>query len=234
MSQAERRPGPAGGPHPAGGGVGAAARARRAAPDLLLGPPRSDSLVAGLELRRARWPAAQVLRGRSARRERRRTPGCPARAARADARSALPVPDRRLPRCPLRSPALPSRPRSRSGWGLQPRSLSAWWSVRWRWPPPIAGRSCEDSRMPGSPTRICLGMAQATALAPGVSRHGAALAAGRLRCFTRADAEHFAGLVAAPADRAEPSAAHPSPPRRVWPPGSWPRRRRCICLHPRI
>ncbi|MHB1539607.1 MAG: undecaprenyl-diphosphate phosphatase, partial [Solirubrobacteraceae bacterium] len=46
---------------------------------------------------------------------------------------------------------------------------------------------------------FALGLAQASALAPGVSRHGATLAAGRARGFARTDADSLSWLTGLPA-----------------------------------
>jgi len=50
----------------------------------------------------------------------------------------------------------------------------------------------------GARDALCLGLAQAFALIPGVSRNGATLAAARLRRFTRADANRLSRHVALP------------------------------------
>ena len=61
--------------------------------------------------------------------------------------------------------------------------------ARWRWPPPTraaAGRGEREDA--GAADALCLGLAQACALMPGVSRNGATLAAARARGFAREDA----------------------------------------------
>ncbi|MGN6167660.1 MAG: undecaprenyl-diphosphate phosphatase, partial [Solirubrobacteraceae bacterium] len=50
----------------------------------------------------------------------------------------------------------------------------------------------------GASDAVWLGLAQASALYPGVSRGGATLAAARLRCFKRADAQHLSRELALP------------------------------------
>jgi undecaprenyl-diphosphatase len=55
-----------------------------------------------------------------------------------------------------------------------------------------------DSRQAGATDALCLGIAQACALVPGVSRNGATLAAARLRHFTREDANKLSRHVALP------------------------------------
>ncbi|HEV7942176.1 MAG TPA: undecaprenyl-diphosphate phosphatase [Solirubrobacteraceae bacterium] len=50
----------------------------------------------------------------------------------------------------------------------------------------------------GAADALALGLAQASALMPGVSRRGATLAAARLRGFSRADADELSWLVAIP------------------------------------
>lgn len=62
-----------------------------------------------------------------------------------------------------------------------------------RWAP--AGRSREDA---GAADALALGVAQACALVPGVSRNGATLTAARLRGFDRADANTLSRHVALP------------------------------------
>jgi undecaprenyl-diphosphatase len=56
-------------------------------------------------------------------------------------------------------------------------------------------RTREDSRLADA---LWLGVAQACALVPGVSRNGATLTAARLLCFTRADADTLSRHVALP------------------------------------
>ncbi len=60
---------------------------------------------------------------------------------------------------------------------------------------PRAGRRFEDA---GPRDGLALGLAQAVALIPGVSRYGAALAAGRARGFTRGDAQALSWHAALP------------------------------------
>lgn len=54
------------------------------------------------------------------------------------------------------------------------------------------------SQEAGAIDALCLGLAQATALIPGVSRNGATLAAARMRRFTREDANRLSRHVALP------------------------------------
>jgi undecaprenyl-diphosphatase len=56
-------------------------------------------------------------------------------------------------------------------------------------------RRCEDARAVDG---LALGIAQASALIPGVSRNGATLAAARARGFSRGDADRLSWLVALP------------------------------------
>jgi undecaprenyl-diphosphatase len=58
-----------------------------------------------------------------------------------------------------------------------------------------AGRSCEGARASDG---LVLGLAQASALIPGVSRSGATLTAARARGFARGDAERLSWLLALP------------------------------------
>jgi undecaprenyl-diphosphatase len=61
---------------------------------------------------------------------------------------------------------------------------------------PAAGARARDEA--GALDALCLGLAQATALIPGVSRNGATLAAARLRGFGREDANALSRHVALP------------------------------------
>ena len=67
-----------------------------------------------------------------------------------------------------------------------------------RWCGPTAGRSGASARTPGVVDALCLGLAQACALMPGISRNGATLAAARARGFTREDANVLSRHVALP------------------------------------
>ena len=62
-------------------------------------------------------------------------------------------------------------------------------------PPRDGGRSCEHARLRDG---VALGVAQATALVPGVSRSGATLTAARSRGFSRASAHALCWAVALP------------------------------------
>ncbi len=64
----------------------------------------------------------------------------------------------------------------------------------------IADRRCGQRRIEqaGAADALALGLAQASALMPGVSRRGATLAAARLRGFSRADADELSWLTAIP------------------------------------
>lgn len=74
--------------------------------------------------------------------------------------------------------------------GLICGSLVMAWADRW----PQTRSSLEA----GATDALWLGIAQACALIPGVSRNGATLAAARLRCFTREDANRLSRHVALP------------------------------------
>ena len=99
---------------------------------------------------------------------------------------------------PPRSPATPWSARSSSGSALRRRSPPASCAVRWRWSGPTAHRSCGASHDADWRDALWLGVAQACALVPGVSRNGATLAAARRRGFTRADANRLSRHVALP------------------------------------
>ena len=90
----------------------------------------------------------------------------------------------------------------------------AWWSGRWRWRGPTARRRRGPRTKPAWPTRLWLGVAQACALLPGVSRNGATLAAARRRGFAREDANQLSRHVALPviagATRAQDGAPGPA------------------------
>jgi undecaprenyl-diphosphatase len=58
-------------------------------------------------------------------------------------------------------------------------------------PPGLADRANGGGRLPGLQDALVLGLAQAAALFPGVSRHGAALTALRARGFAREDAHRI-------------------------------------------
>jgi len=87
----------------------------------------------------------------------------------------------------------------------------------------IADRSPQERRheQAGARDALWLGVAQACALIPGVSRNGATLAAARLRRFTREDANRLSRHVALPVIAGATVLKGVRLRRRGLPPGAW-------------
>ena len=83
----------------------------------------------------------------------------------------------------------------RAGRGRPPTACSP---GRRRWSSPTAGRSGAGPGDAGAVDGLALGVAQAAALVPGVSRNGVTLAAARARRFTRDQANLLSRTVALP------------------------------------
>ena len=177
-----------------------AARARRAAAGLLLRAHDADPVARRLAVRAARRRAAQVLRGRAARRrgaragDRTCAASCSRDAARLDRRRG--GRDRAVARAAGARRLRARRGRSSSALG-GPRSIAVGPGRRRasRWRSPIAGRARRADAQPAAAGRasprdgLALGLAQAAALIPGVSRNGATLTAARARGFSRGAAQ---------------------------------------------
>ena len=181
--------------------LGRPARPRRAAADLLLGPRDADPVAAGWdydrldsELRKAfevalhaGTAAALLITLRDEVGDAVR--GMRPRGRRADRAVVRPAGDRRLPA------RAPDRAAPRHAADDRRRADR---SARWRWPGPTARRRRDARPDAGAVDALWLGIAQACALIPGVSRNGATLAAARLRRFTREDANRLSRHVALP------------------------------------
>ena len=175
---------------------------------------------AGWEVDRLDPEAAQELRDRPARRHR---GGAADRPAAPDRRRAGGLRRAAAPRwsrsrsCRRRSPAMRSSARSSAGSAARARSPPGSSPGRWRWS--LADRRPQE-RGPGDAGAVdglALGLAQAAALIPGVSRNGATLTAARGARFTREHANLLSRTVALPvivgATAAQGRA--PAPPRRL-------------------
>ena len=188
-------------PGPAGARAGGRPGPGRAAAGLELRPHRPPALAGRLGLGGDRPRAAQELRGGAARRRR---GGAADRPAADDRRRAARV---RLRAAPSSSPSPSSRRRSSATrWSAQierrlggPRATAIGL---------LAGAAAmlladrrPQRRGRGEATAadgLALGLAQASALAPGVSRNGATLAAARWRGFSRDQANLLSRTVALP------------------------------------
>ena len=197
--------------------------------------------LAGWDWERARPGAAQELRGRAARRrgggaadrpaagDRRRA----ARLRRAGARSSSASPS-----CRRRSSATRSSARSSGASAGRGRPRSACSPARRRCWSPTPGRSGAAAARRPPRDGLALGVAQAAALAPGVSRNGVTLAAARWRRLLPRPGEpalaHDRAADHRRRHRAQGRA--PGPPRRFA--GAAPldgaRRRRLLRLDPRL
>ena len=170
-------------------------------PDLELRPPVADPLARRLGLGPPRRRAAQELRDRAARRRRRGAAARPAPGDRRRARAAstgarasvialsfLP-PGRRRPRARAPDRGEPRRAASDGDRAARRRRRDGARRPR----PKHRSRS-----RAGAVDGLALGLAQAAALAPGVSRNGATLTAARWRGFARAHANMLSRTVALP------------------------------------
>ena len=162
--------------------LGLLARPRRAPPHLLLRPRHAAAVAGPAALRRPRPGAAQGLRGRAARGHGGRAAHRPPRRGRRRGARLRPPPrraPRRLVRPPRRARPARSSGRSSAASARRARSPPAWPRARWPWSPPTARRGSAAGRTRGSADALALGLAQACALVPGVSRNGATLTAAR-------------------------------------------------------
>ena len=187
------------------------ARARRCCtgpPSCCRSPPpatrRSCPWLLGWPYARPRPRAAQGLRGRAARGHGGGAAGRAARrgrrAPRAASTAGASVLVARLVRAAGDRRAARSSGRSSGAWARPPTIaagllLGVGGDGGGRRARPRRGAA---ARRPASPTRCALGVAQACALVPGVSRNGATLAAARARGFDRADANALSRHVALP------------------------------------
>ena len=156
--------------------------------------------------------------------------GLNAAAAGADRAVVRPAGDRRLrARAPDRAPARHAARRSPPG--CSPARCVMAWADR-------APAGTPTTSRPGAADALWLGVAQACALIPGVSRNGATLAAARLRRFTREDANRLSRHVALPviAGATLLKGDPPAPPRSAAGYGGAVRRRRrgVVRLHARL
>ena len=173
-----------------------------AAAGLQLGPSDPRSVARRMAMGSARPGAAQELRGRAARRRRggaarRPAPRDRLRAARISTPVAPPC-----SRCPSLPPAIaglragaPDRAPPRRA-GCDRRGAAS--PARRRWSLADLGRQRHDRGEARAADGLALGLAQAAALVPGVSRNGATLAAARWRGFSRERSNLLSRTVALP------------------------------------
>ena len=185
-----------------------APRARRAAAGLLLGAHRRSSpgCSAG-PTRSSTASCARPSRSRCTPAPRRR---CWSRCATRSARRRAGSTRRRLGRSlagsfvPPAVVGLRARAADRGAPGHAARRSPPAWSPapsRSASPTRVGAPSPRGARTPGRADALVLGLAQACALVPGVSRNGATLAAARLRGFRRGDASALSRHVALPDHR---------------------------------
>ncbi len=142
------------------------------------------------------------------------------------------------PSCPPRSSATRSSGRSSGGWADRGRPRSGCSPARRRCSSPTHGRSGAAAARRAPADGLALGVAQAAALAPGVSRNGITLAAARWRRLLPRPGEP-ALAHDRPADHRRRHRAQgraPAPPRRLAraAPLDGDRRRRLLRLDPRL